>query len=99
MQKRAQDDWDSDALDEEEEEEPKKRKKRRVVSPRKKRVRKEESLEDELELEEGQEVVGLVVKAPTTGLVPPGQISRNTLDFLTKLKDPECNDRQWLVRA
>ncbi|KXN85780.1 hypothetical protein AN958_10845 [Leucoagaricus sp. SymC.cos] len=51
--------------------------------------------EEDIELDEGQEVVGKVVKAPTTGLVPPGQISRNTLNFLNKLKDPECNDRQW----
>lgn len=28
-------------------------------------------------------------------IVPPGQISQNTLDFLHKLKDPKCNDREW----
>ena len=28
-------------------------------------------------------------------VVPPGQISKNTLNFLTQLKDPECNDREW----
>lgn len=27
--------------------------------------------------------------------VPPGQISKNTFDFLQKLTDPECNDREW----
>jgi uncharacterized protein (TIGR02453 family) len=27
--------------------------------------------------------------------VPPGQVSQNTLDFLAKLKDPACNDREW----
>jgi len=30
-------------------------------------------------------------------LVPPGQISKNTFDFLTQLRDPECNDREWFV--
>ena len=29
--------------------------------------------------------------------VPPGQISRNTFDFLNQLKEPACNDREWLV--
>lgn len=34
-----------------------------------------------------------------TGLsiVLPGQISKNTFDFLNKLKDPKCNDREWSV--
>lgn len=32
-----------------------------------------------------------------THSVPPGQISQNTLDFLTQLRDPECNDREWYV--
>lgn len=27
--------------------------------------------------------------------VPAGQISQNTLDFLVKLKDPNCNNREW----
>ena len=27
--------------------------------------------------------------------VPPGQISKNTLSFLTELKDPDHNDREW----
>ncbi|KAG2006766.1 hypothetical protein CC2G_014512 [Coprinopsis cinerea AmutBmut pab1-1] len=50
---------------------------------------------DDVDLKEGQEVVGTVVQAPTTGRVPPGRISQNTLDFLTHLKDPACNDRTW----
>jgi hypothetical protein len=99
-------DWDSDALDEvssdEEAEQETRKKRKRVVekSPKKtraakRRKAKESDEEEELELDDGQEVVGVVVKAPKTGQVPPGQISKNTLDFLTKLKDPECNDRQW----
>ena len=28
-------------------------------------------------------------------IVPPGQISQNTLNFLKQLQDPECNDRTW----
>ncbi|KAI0708617.1 hypothetical protein C8Q76DRAFT_627185 [Earliella scabrosa] len=72
--------------------------KKAKASPRKKRkTKKEESdgEESEFELEEGQEVVGVVVQAPKTGRVPPGQISKNTLDFLSQLKKPECNDREW----
>ncbi|OJT04034.1 hypothetical protein TRAPUB_5270 [Trametes pubescens] len=67
------------------------------ASSRKKRKTKAEETEDEddFELEEGQEVVGVVVQAPKTGRVPPGQISKNTLDFLSQLKKPECNDREW----
>lgn len=49
----------------------------------------------EVELKDGQQVVGVVVQAPKTGLVPPGQISQNTLDFLGKLSQPECNNRTW----
>ncbi|KAF9445660.1 hypothetical protein P691DRAFT_709932 [Macrolepiota fuliginosa MF-IS2] len=92
---------DSDALDESDDHRKKKKKKRKMGStstskrakPRSKKQDSED--EDEVELEDGQEVVGRVVTAPTTGLVPHGQISQNTLDFLTKLKDPACNDRQW----
>lgn len=109
----SQKDWDSDALDEvseaessEEDVEPATRNKRKRVvekSPKKtratkRRKAKESDEEEQLELDDGQEVVGVVAKAPKTGQVPPGQISKNTLDFLTKLKDPECNDRQWSVR-
>ncbi|TFK84362.1 hypothetical protein K466DRAFT_527456 [Polyporus arcularius HHB13444] len=81
---------------------PKKSQERRKSSgsgsARKKRKTKGSEDEDdeyELELEEGQEVVGTVVQAPKTGRVPPGQISKNTLDFLSELKKPECNDREW----
>ncbi|TFK68096.1 hypothetical protein BDN72DRAFT_769846 [Pluteus cervinus] len=52
----------------------------------------------EIELAEGQKVIGVIVQAPKTGRVPPGQISRNTLNFLTQLKDPDCNDRDWFLR-
>jgi hypothetical protein len=72
--------------------------KKKTQSPRKKKKFAAESdVEFEAELKEGQEVVGVVVQAPKTGRVPPGQISQNTLDFLTKLKDPACNDRQWFA--
>ncbi|PCH36828.1 hypothetical protein WOLCODRAFT_92144 [Wolfiporia cocos MD-104 SS10] len=67
-------------------------------SPRKKRRGGAESAdesEDALNLKDGQEVVGVVVQAPKTGRVPPGRISRNTLDFLKQLQRPECNDREW----
>lgn len=30
-------------------------------------------------------------------LVPPGRVSKNTLSFLMKLKDPKYNDRTWYV--
>ncbi|THH26404.1 hypothetical protein EUX98_g7784 [Antrodiella citrinella] len=69
--------------------------KKKKSSPRQKKVNEDEDDEDDLELDEGQEVVGVVVSAPKTGRVPPGQISQNTLDFLTQLKKPECNDREW----
>ncbi|KAI9060058.1 hypothetical protein FKP32DRAFT_1595808 [Trametes sanguinea] len=72
--------------------------KKASVSPRKKRKQAEDyedEEEEDLELEEGQEIVGVVVQAPKTGRVPPGQISRNTLNFLAELKKPECNDREW----
>ncbi|CAL1710098.1 unnamed protein product [Somion occarium] len=66
-------------------------------SPKKKRKTKGSDAEDDddLELEEGQEIVGVVVQAPKTGRVPPGQISQNTFNFLSDLKTPECNDREW----
>ncbi|KAG0696734.1 hypothetical protein DFH29DRAFT_949896 [Suillus ampliporus] len=69
---------------------------------RRKRKADEDDAKDEedadrsdVDLKEGQEVVGRVVQAPKTGWVPPGQISQNTLDFLAQLKDPACNDREW----
>ncbi|PVG03990.1 hypothetical protein CPB86DRAFT_803964 [Serendipita vermifera] len=68
--------------------------KKSSVSSSKKRKR-EESDEDDGDEDEDVEVVGRIVQAPTTGRVPPGQISQNTLDFLGKLKDKKCNDREW----
>ncbi|KAH6901939.1 hypothetical protein BKA70DRAFT_1307804 [Coprinopsis sp. MPI-PUGE-AT-0042] len=100
-------DEDTDNYEDDEEEDAKPKAKRRApakakTTPRKKKAKKEETDEDEYEddeevgnLKEGQMVVGKVVQAPTTGLVPPGQISNNTLKFLTHLKDPKCNDREW----
>ncbi|KZP20320.1 hypothetical protein FIBSPDRAFT_696207, partial [Athelia psychrophila] len=101
---------DSDALDEpDEEEEPSKSRKRKRAlptkkaqpkksSPRKKRKSDEvDDSDEEYDLKEGQEIVGTVVEAPKTGRVPPGQVSHNTLNFLAKLKDPKCNDREWYV--
>ena len=91
--------YDSDDLDEDSDDQRKKRKlasPKKKQSPRKKARRTDEKDEFE-ELNEGQEIVGVVVQAPKTGQVPPGQISQNTLDFLTKLKNPACNDREWYV--
>ncbi|KAH9474460.1 hypothetical protein JR316_0012919 [Psilocybe cubensis] len=90
--------FDSDALDEDSDSDAKPVKKKGRRSPQKPRaVKKKKGDEDEIdyELEDGQEVVGVVVQAPKTGHVPPGQISQNTLDFLSNLKKPECNDREW----
>jgi hypothetical protein len=91
--------YDSDDLDEDSDVQSKKRKHaspKKNQSPRKK-ARKTDEDDEYDELTEGQEVVGMVVQAPKTGQVPPGQISQNTLDFLTKLKDPACNDREWYL--
>ncbi|KZS89487.1 hypothetical protein SISNIDRAFT_458689 [Sistotremastrum niveocremeum HHB9708] len=90
---------DSDNLDEDENfREGKKRK--RVVAGRgrgtpkstPKKKRKVEDQEDDDD-DENVMIVGRVVQAPTTGKVPPGQISKNTLGFLENLKDPKCNDQ------
>ncbi|GAW00279.1 hypothetical protein LENED_001783 [Lentinula edodes] len=98
------DDSEFDEADEEDEEEPRKPKRKRANSgkqdkthsPRKRRRKaNKDDEEDDFDLKEGQEVVGEVVQAPKTGRVPPGQISKNTFDFLQKLTDPECNDREW----
>ena len=90
--------YDSDDLDEDSDDDHSKKRKysspRKNQSPRKKARRTNKDDEYE-ELEEGQEIVGIVVQAPKTGQVPPGQISQNTLDFLTNLKNPACNDREW----
>lgn len=85
--------YDSDALDDSDSE--KETKKRKRSGPTKKSPRKKQKAESDDDLEDGQQVVGLVVQAPTTGRVPPGQISQNTFDFLNQLKDPACNDREW----
>ncbi|KAF8987368.1 hypothetical protein BDQ17DRAFT_1414942 [Cyathus striatus] len=93
--------YDSDALDESDDEVKRKTKAKAKTTKRspKKRSRKtqddEEDEEDGLDLKEGQVVVGKVVQAPKTGQVPPGQISKNTFEFLRRLKDPNCNDREW----
>lgn len=95
--------YDSDALDDDSELDNKPAKKKGRKSPQKPRVarKKAAKAEDEAEfdydLEDGQEVVGVVVQAPKTGHVPPGQISQNTFNFLNNLKKPECNDREWCV--
>ncbi|TFY75950.1 hypothetical protein EWM64_g8063 [Hericium alpestre] len=98
---------DSDALDEDEDVTATKKRKRASpakkakagatkASPRKRRKKALDEEEDEdAELEDGMEVVGVVVKAPKTGRVPPGQISHNTFNFLSQLRKPECNDREW----
>ncbi|KAJ6511440.1 hypothetical protein C8R47DRAFT_1095106 [Mycena vitilis] len=101
----SENEYNSDALDESDDEVKvqKKRKrntepKERVRSPKKKK--KADDIDDEdFDLQDGQEIVGAVVQAPQTGLVPAGQISKNTLDFLTQLKDPKCNDREWCASA
>ncbi|KJA21364.1 hypothetical protein HYPSUDRAFT_216455 [Hypholoma sublateritium FD-334 SS-4] len=97
--------YDSDALDDDFDEPPTITKRKARVSttknnkqsksPRKKKRQEASDVEYADDLEEGQEVVGVVVQAPKTGRVPPGQISKNTLDFLSKLGDPACNDRDW----
>ncbi|KAJ7757105.1 hypothetical protein B0H16DRAFT_1721564 [Mycena metata] len=93
--------YDSDALDDDSGGESKNKKKRKrksegvkkTRSPKKKKA--SDTDEEDFDLQDGQEIVGVVVKAPTTGLVPAGQISQNTFDFLTQLKDPKFNDREW----
>jgi len=64
-------------------------------SPKRRRKVEVEVDDDDDGSEDGVEVVGDIVQAPTTGQVPPGQISLNTLNFLRELKDPEKNDREW----
>lgn len=102
--------YDSDALDDESDEyddqdnedvKPKSKKQsaRAKTNPRKRKAKVDEDEEDYSDdneyLKDGQMVVGKVVQAPTTGLVPAGQISQNTMKFLNHLKDPKCNDREW----
>ncbi|KAJ7031573.1 hypothetical protein C8F04DRAFT_1362898 [Mycena alexandri] len=93
--------YDSDALDDDSGDESKNKKKRKrktesvkkTRSPKKKKT--SDTDEEDFDLQDGQEIVGVVVKAPKTGLVPAGQISQNTFDFLMQLKDPKRNDREW----
>ncbi|KAI0725484.1 hypothetical protein C8Q72DRAFT_852371 [Fomitopsis betulina] len=99
---------DSDALDEDDDVGAPRKRKRvsekatpKKPTPKKKQKQKQKQREEseeedpEFDLKDGQEVVGVVVQAPKTGRVPPGQISKNTLNFLSELKKPECNDREW----
>ena len=93
--------YDSDDLDEVSDDQSKKRKyasPKKNRSPRKK-ARKTDKNDEYEELAEGQEIVGVVVQAPKTGQVSPGLISQNTLDFLTNLKNPACNDREWYLSS
>ncbi|CAE6402347.1 unnamed protein product [Rhizoctonia solani] len=61
-----------------------------------KRSKKDATSEEEYQSDEsGAVVIGKVVQAPETGIVPAGQISQNTFDFLLNLQDPEKNDREW----
>ncbi|KAG1877202.1 hypothetical protein F4604DRAFT_1621510 [Suillus subluteus] len=70
--------------------------KRRARKAKEDDVKDEEDVDaSDVDLKEGQQVVGRVVQASKIGWVPPGQVSQNTLDFLAQLKDPACNDREW----
>lgn len=96
----SEDEYNSDALDESDDEAKKQKKRKRTTevkekirSPKKKKT--DDTDDEEFDLQDGQEIVGVVVQAPKSGLVPAGQISKNTFDFLLKLRLPECNDRQW----
>ena len=112
------DNLDDDSADMQKQAETKRKKKKKSPTKpkkRRKRAARSEEEESDLELKEGQVVVGRIVRAPKTGqgewrqtfqwgvrrstlsLVPPGQISRNTFDFLSQLQKPECNDREWFV--
>ncbi|KAG9018031.1 hypothetical protein FRB90_012590 [Tulasnella sp. 427] len=69
---------------------------RKKATPRGRRVAKAADDDDfDDEVESGVEIVGKVVQAPTTGRVPPGRISQNTLDLLKQLTNPKYNDREW----
>ncbi|KAI5829362.1 hypothetical protein K523DRAFT_320647 [Schizophyllum commune Tattone D] len=102
---RAPKEYDSDALDDDSDgdpEPPKKRKRGQDKKPtntssKKSRRAKKDSDEEFDDAEDGQEVIGEIVQAPKTGRVPPGQISKNTLDFLGHMKDPKCNNREWVA--
>ncbi|KAI6121679.1 hypothetical protein F5141DRAFT_998645 [Pisolithus sp. B1] len=68
-------------------------------SPAKKKHKAQAEDEDEgiseVDLKDGQEIVGKVVQAPQTGWGSNGQVSQHTLDFLAQLRDPSCNEREW----
>ncbi|KAI6040353.1 hypothetical protein EDC04DRAFT_2678669 [Pisolithus marmoratus] len=68
-------------------------------SPAKKKYKTQAKNDDDevvdVDLKDGQEIVGKVVQAPQTGWGSKGQISQHTLDFLAQLRDPSCNDRGW----
>ncbi|KAF8986967.1 hypothetical protein BDQ17DRAFT_1259020 [Cyathus striatus] len=73
-----------------------KRRKAKAKSKKAKSLKKRKHDDDDDEnVKSRRVVVGELVQAPKTGRVPPGQISKNTIDFLTCLKDPKCNDRVW----
>ncbi|KAJ6481784.1 hypothetical protein C8R45DRAFT_1003048 [Mycena sanguinolenta] len=94
----SEDEYNSDALDDSDDGATKKRKRKTEVKKKARSPKKKKTVDtddEEFDLEDGQEIVGVVVEAPKTGLVPAGQISKNTFDFLLKLRLPECNDRQW----
>ncbi|KAJ7662091.1 hypothetical protein DFH06DRAFT_1191442 [Mycena polygramma] len=96
----SENEYNSDALDESDDEVKVQKKRKRNTEPRERRSPKKKKKtadtdDEDFDLQDGQEIVGAVVQAPKTGLVPAGQISKNTLDFLTQLKDPKCNDREW----
>ncbi|KAF8178086.1 hypothetical protein K438DRAFT_1978053 [Mycena galopus ATCC 62051] len=95
----SEEEYNSDALDDSDDGSKNQKKRKRKTEVKKKirtlKKKKTNDTDDEFDLQDGQEIVGVVVQAPKTGLVPPGQISKNTFDFLLKLRLPECNDRQW----
>ncbi|KAF8179846.1 hypothetical protein BJ912DRAFT_1023821 [Pholiota molesta] len=89
--------YDSDALDDSDGPTAKPKRKGRALakespkktqSPRKKKKQVDSGDAEYDDLEDGQEVVGMVVQAPKTGHVPAGQISQNTLNFLISYKTP-----------
>ncbi|KAF7366464.1 hypothetical protein MSAN_00903400 [Mycena sanguinolenta] len=86
-----EDEYDSDALDDSDDGATKKRKRKTEVKKKARSPKKKKTVDtddEEFDLEDGQEIVGVVVEAPKTGLVPAGQISKNTFDFLLKLQSP-----------
>jgi hypothetical protein len=84
---------DSDALDDDDDGAAPAPRRKPAASRRKKARVGADAVDSELGL---AQTVGRIVQAPTIGRVPPGQLSRNTLDFLGQLADPTCNNREWL---